>query len=339
MHDLPDHEVIDGLDVFRCTFRPAAIPRVFHAALAGYVSPEVPRVLLRFKPDVIHFTCGEWWGANLTTYLASLGSRHVLSTIYHNMPHTRGTAPLYTVNRRLAPRMDVVHALTEVERQQVHDAYSAPLDRTIVIPPGIEPVTRVPDRAGRSRVTVLAVGRLNAHKGQLRLVSMVQRLVQDCPDLPVRLWLAGDDDEDGAAIRRFVGEHGLENVVQLFGHCPDETLWELYQQADIFALPTGYESFGIVFVEAMAHGLPVVTYGVGPVPSVLTRGAIVVPPGDEQAFSDALLDLIRDPERRRRLGAEGRALTEASYTWQAVTERFHDVYARLSEPSRVAARA
>src|SRR5947209_6806547 len=59
MPDLPAHEVIDGVEVFRLTFKPAVIRPFFHARLAGYFSPDVPRVLRRFRPDVIHFTYSE----------------------------------------------------------------------------------------------------------------------------------------------------------------------------------------------------------------------------------------------------------------------------------------
>jgi glycosyltransferase involved in cell wall biosynthesis len=327
MRELPGHEMVDGIDVFRCTFRPSSIPRVFHAALSGYVSLDAIRVLRRFKPDVIHFTYGEWWAANLNVYLASARTPHVLSTFFHDVPHTPRTRPLYAVNRWLVPRMNAIHVLTEMERQQVHHAYRAHLDRTIVIPPGVETVDRIPDRSQKGDVTILAVGRLNAHKGQLRLVDMIRRIRQQRPDLPVRLWLVGDDAGDGAAIERFVAEHKLETDVRVFGHCRDAELWDLYQRADIFALPSLYESFGIVFVEAMAHGLPVITYGIGPVPSVLTRGALIVPPADEAGFLEALLSLSQDPGRRAELGQAGRELAQASYSWQSIAERFFDVYA------------
>jgi glycosyltransferase involved in cell wall biosynthesis len=182
MRGLPAHEVIDGVEVFRCTFRPSSLPNIFHSALAGYFSPGVARVIRDFKPDIIHYTYSEWWGANLTTYLVSCRTAHVLSTSFHELPNTNSTRPRFAVNRWLVPRMDVVQVQSDFERQQVRRAYRAPLERTVVIPPGVDMPDHTLDRAQRDSVTILAVGRLNAHKGQVQLVQMVQSLVMHEPD-------------------------------------------------------------------------------------------------------------------------------------------------------------
>ena len=148
--------------------------------------------------------------------------------------------PLYTANRWLVSRMRAVHTLSEVERQQVHRAYRAPLDRTVVIPPGVDVPQTIPDRRGRDTVTILAVGRLNDDKGQLRLVRSIRELLRDEPRRPVRLWLAGDDAGAGRAIAEFTGWHRLGSAVRIFCRCMDEQLQELYQRAGIFALPEGH---------------------------------------------------------------------------------------------------
>jgi glycosyltransferase involved in cell wall biosynthesis len=326
MHDVPSREQIDGIDVFRCRFIPSRIPRVFHAALAGYISPQVASVVSRFKPSVIHFTYGEWWGANLTIYLSTLRQPHVLSTFFHDIPHIRSTAPLYWVNRRLIPRMDAIHTLTEMERLQVHAAYRASLERTVVIPPGVDVDEAAPQHPLREVTTILAVGRLNLDKGHLELVRMFAQLRSD-PEMPrLRLWLAGDESDMGQQVRELCRREGLEEEVRLFGRVSDEELVELYRQADIFALPTRVESFGIVFMEAMAQGVPVVTYGVGPVPSILTQGAILPAPGDEDAFRAALACLIRDPERRREMGRDGYHLAAERYSWTSMADQLLAVY-------------
>ena len=327
MSELPSHEWIDGIEVFRCRFVPSRIPRVFHAALAGYVSPQVSSVISRFRPSVIHFTYGEWWGANLTIYLATQKRAHVLSTFFHDIPHIASTAPLYWVNRRLIPRMDAIHTLTDSERQQVHAAYRAPLERTVVIPPGVDVPAEIPVHAPRDQVTVLAVGRLNPDKGPLQLVRIFARLRAEEDMPPVRLWLAGDDSNMGAQVRELCRRERLEGEVHLLGRVPDERLAELYRQADIFALATRVESFGLVFIEAMAQGLPVVTYAVGPIPTILTDGAIVAPAGDEDAFRAALSALARDPERRRELGQAGYRLAADRFSWSGMADRLLALYA------------
>ena len=331
MSDLPDHEVMDGVEVFRATFRPATLPRVFHAALAGYLSLDIPQVLRTFKPDVIHFTYSEWWAANLNTYLFSLRTPHVLSTFFHAWPRRKTTMPLYAANRWLVRRMEAVVVSSEFEGRQVRLAYGAPAARILVIPPGVDAPTSIPERSGRDSVTVLAVGRLSRNKGQLLLVQMIHQLSLERPELKVRLWLAGGDAGDGQAIAQYVSQHRLEPMVQVLGYCADSQLADLYRQADIFALPSQVESFGIVFIEAMAYGLPVVAYGVGPVRSILSQGALLAPVGDERAFLDALRCLVHDPARRCQLGRDGRAMVMSRYTWRATGEQFYNLYRRLAE--------
>jgi len=326
VEEWPSREVIDGVQVFRCSFKPATFRHVFHAAMAGYVSADVWRVLREFEPDVIHFTYSEWWSANLLTYLASRGTPHVLSTFFHELPVNWSTRPLFAVNRWLVRRIDAIHVLSEAEKGQVSRAYGARPDRFEIIPPGVEVPATLPDRPDSGVVTILAVGRLIGSKGQLRLVHIVRKLLEQSPELRVRLWLAGEDAGDGEEILQTVREARLDSVVELLGRVSDERLPELYRQADIFALPTRVESFGLVFVEAMAYGAPVVAYAVGPVPTILTEGAILVPPGDEDAFGEALRSLILDSARRRQLGIEGYGMVLERYSWKRMAQAFMDMY-------------
>ena len=336
LSDLPAHEVIDGVDVFRCTFKPSTLPRLFHAALAGYVSLDAPGVLRRFRPDVVHSTYSEWWAGNLEVFLCSRRSAHVQSMHYHELPLVKRTLPLFLANRWLAQRVDALQVQTEVEREQVRKAYRAPLSRTVIIPPGTDIPEAVPDRAARANsrpITILAVGRVTEHKGQFDLVRMIDAILKapgsdSLP--PLRVVLAGEDAGAGARILDYVEQHGLRGVVRLEGRPGDTELAQLYSDADIFALPTRYESFGIVFIEAMSYGLPVITYGVGPVPSILTRGSVLVPLGDAAAFQAGLDRLIRDRDLRLRLGAEARELA-TGYSWERTCAQYYQLYRRILE--------
>ncbi|MDQ5824777.1 MAG: glycosyltransferase family 4 protein [Chloroflexota bacterium] len=332
--DLPAHEVIDGVDVFRCNFIPPTLPVLFQPALAGYVSLDAPRVLRRFRPDIVHATYSEWWAGNLEVYLSSPRSAHIQSMHFHELPLVKRTLPLFLTNRWLLKRVDALQVQTEVERAQVHKAYGAPLARTVIIPPGTDIPGSVPDRAARPEnhpITILAVGRVTEHKGQHDLVRMLHDLLEAPRHIsrpPVRLVLAGEDAGTGERIRYYAEQHGLQDVVRLVGRPSDTDLAQLYREADIFALPTRYESFGIVYIEAMSYGLPVVTYGVGPVPSILTRGALLAPLGDEAAFSAHLESLVCDRPLRLRLGSEARELA-SGYSWERTGEQYYRLYHRV----------
>lgn len=330
--DLKAHEVLDGIDIFRCTFRPQKLPhifhadRIFHVDMAGYVSVDLPRILRQFKPDIVHFTNVYWWAGNLETFLCSRRAVHVVSTFFHPVPKIKRTMPHYAVNRWITKRTEAIHVLSALERDQVGEAYGAVPRRTFIIPPGMNVLTSAPNRIATGPINILAVGRLQPQKGQMQLLEMLVELRREAD---VRLWLAGADAGMGEAILQYIAQHDLTDSVSLFGHCSDEELVTLYREADIFALPTEYESFGLVFIEALAQALPVVTYGVGPIESILTKGAIVVPRNDRQGFLAALRRLVHEQGYRRTLGAEGRELVRAKYSWANMAEQFVQLYSEL----------
>jgi glycosyltransferase involved in cell wall biosynthesis len=163
---------------------------------------------------------------------------------------------------------------------------------------------------------------------------MFDQLLQETRRYRVELWLVGDDAGDAAEVERYVDEHNLQALVRVVGRCSDEILEHLYTDADIFALPSQSQSFALGVTEAMAHGLPVVTYKVGSVPSRLTAGALTVPPNDEQAFREALTALIRNPGWRVQLGREGQELMRECPTWRTIADQFLGLYERHAhEPS------
>jgi glycosyltransferase involved in cell wall biosynthesis len=329
MSELPAREQLDGIEIYRCTLRPIWLPRIFHPAMAGYFGFDVFKALRAFQPDIIHFMYSEWWSANLAIYLATWRTPHVLFAAFHNWPVTKRTLPLYTVNRWLGQRLDAVQVMTEIERTQVHQAYRVPLDRTTLTPPGVDIPDTIPDRSTRERLTILAVGRLSEHKGQIPLVQIVQQIAQEYPQIPFRLVLAGGDGGMQEKITDFIHQHQLTDRVEILGYCTDNQLRQLYSEADIFALPTKTESFGIVFIEALAYGVPVVTYAVGPVPDVLTQGALLIALGDEQGFKEALVRLLQDQNLRQQFGTTGREMVRQKYSWQATTEKLHRLYTQL----------
>lgn len=126
-----------------------------------------------------------------------------------------------------------------------------------------------------------------------------------CGDGPAADWL-----------RRKAREEGLAELVEFAGWRSPRELEELYARADIVAVPSMWsEPFGLVGIEAMAHGLPVVAFDVGGIGEWLHDGdtGSLVPRGDTQAFAAALDGLLSDAELRRRLGDAGRARVEAHH--------------------------
>jgi glycosyltransferase involved in cell wall biosynthesis len=168
------------------------------------------------------------------------------------------------------------------------------------------------------------------------LLRAAQILRARVPGIQIRVVGRGPEWE---AICRLHAELGLGDAVALLGDLSREQLAEEYVNASAFCLPSVQEGFGIVFLEAMAAELPVVACRIAAVPEVVLDGTtgVLVPPRDPGALAEALEALVREPERARRLGQEGRRRA-LGFSPRHVAERFlsavHSIQERLGQQAR-----
>jgi len=186
--------------------------------------------------------------------------------------------------------------------------------------PGHTPIHHLRDDC----VNVLFIGRLEKRKGLRDLLQAYGYLHERVPR--TRLIVAGDGPLRGM-VESFVSSRHLQNVV-LAGYVPDEVLPRFHASADIFCAPaTGRESFGIVLLEAMAAGLPVVATEIPGYQAVVEAGvdSLTVRPKSPLELGTALTVLARDPLLRQRLGEAGLAKAQR-YSWPKVTAKIIEVY-------------
>ena len=176
------------------------------------------------------------------------------------------------------------------------------------------------------RPTILFMGRLEKRKGFEYLLDAFARVRHHIPN--ARLIVAGafskEDKEPYVIQARREGIHGVHFV----GYVPEAEKPRYFRSCDVFCAPSlGYESFGIVLLEAMATGRPIVASNIPGYRSVLTNGCegLLIEPADPLALAEALIRLLRDPELRQRMGERGRK-TAASLAWPNVARRVFDVY-------------
>jgi glycosyltransferase involved in cell wall biosynthesis len=133
------------------------------------------------------------------------------------------------------------------------------------------------------------------------------------------------------ALERMRAEHGLDEQVRFLGRVPDEQLPDLLRAADLVVVPSrSMEGFGMSTVEALACGTPVVATDSGASPEILgpiDRTLLV--PLDPAALADRLEQLLRDPARRRELGAKGVESVRARFAWPVILSQLDRVYAEL----------
>jgi phosphatidylinositol alpha-mannosyltransferase len=195
--------------------------------------------------------------------------------------------------------------------------------------PGLSPIRHLRDDS----INILFVGRLEKRKGLGDLLRGYEFMKTRVPR--TRLIIVGDGPLRGR-VESFITRHRLSDVV-MAGYVPDTVLPRYYCSADIFCAPaTGSESFGIVLLEAMATGLPVVATEVPGYMSVLEAGrdSLTVRPKSWAELGAALVILARDGELRRRMGEAG-SKKALRFSWESVASQVVEVYdeARLAAAS------
>jgi phosphatidylinositol alpha-mannosyltransferase len=180
------------------------------------------------------------------------------------------------------------------------------------------------------KINILFVGRLEKRKGLRYLLRAYARIKALRP--AVRLVIVGSaDPRQRRGYERWVSEAGLQDV-QFKGFVPDEDLSRYHQSCHVFCAPnTGNESQGIILLEALAAGCPVVASNIDGFAGVLTHGVegLLVTPKDAGGLADALIDLIDHPEQRRQMIEKGIERAQ-HFSWERVSQRVLTYYERLA---------
>jgi len=207
----------------------------------------------------------------------------------------------------------------------------SPIEVTVV-PYGaaIEP-TSVPDKPPRESPLVFSVGRLIERKGYAYLIGAMPAVLARVPR--ARLVIASDGPLR-ADLDRQVDALGMRECVSLPGKVTDEELGRLFTEASVFVLPSivdsrgDTEGLGVVIIEAIAHGCPVVATNVGGIPDLVKDGETgrLVPSRDSAALAAAIVALLEDSEYARELAAGGLRHVRTEYDWDSVIARLEAIY-------------
>jgi glycosyltransferase involved in cell wall biosynthesis len=191
--------------------------------------------------------------------------------------------------------------------------YGVPPHRLTVALPGTEPLP--PARGSGAVPTILTVASVTPRKGHATLVAALDRV----RDRPWRAVFVGDDRRDpacAAALRRQIEALRLGDRIHLAGAVSHLALLDHVLAADLFALVSTHEGYGMAFAEALSAGLPIVAADAGAVADTVPADAgILVPPGDVAATAAALARMLDDPPLRRRCAAAARRAGAALPTW------------------------
>jgi len=181
---------------------------------------------------------------------------------------------------------------------------------------------------------VLFLGRLGQGKGSYDLLAAAARVAAAQPALPLQLRLGGDGEQQQTAAR--AAELGLAERAQLLGWVTGEDKQQQLAQATVYALPSYNEGLPMSVLEAMAHGVPVLSTPVGGIPEAVTDGVegFLVAPGDVDALAARLQQLLAEPELAQRMGAAARAKVAGTFASTAVLPALERIYLSLGMRTR-----
>lgn len=227
---------------------------------------------------------------------------------FYQNPFTRSLA------RRLIAKSSRISTLTNYTQELLLSHFPEARGKSFITPGAVRSdfaVVQTEAPKEKEKIVVLTVGRLHPRKGQLITLHALQALAPQYRS-QIEYWVVGQGKRKyEQALRSAVTQSDL--TVRFFGNLPDDELDAIYDRADIFAMTSidyrrSVEGFGLVYLEASAHGLPVIAHDVGGVAEAVVDGTTgyLVSPGRPAQLTAAFEKLIFDPALRKRLGEAGR---------------------------------
>ncbi len=286
----------------------------------------------------------QWGGTPIVQMFHTLGhmKNQIASDESERAPQSRldGEAHIVAVADRLI-------AATPAEERQLIDLYGADPAKIDIVPPGVDPQRFHPldKKEAKRRVgipcgdfNILFAGRIEPLKGVdtlLRAMSILQERHPDAVKNTCVAIIGGDpwaDDRDAemARLQQLRSDLGIHDLVTFLGAKDQDILPYYYAAAEMVVMPSHYESFGMVALEAMATGTPVIASEVGGLAHLVQHGfnGYHVPSRDPEALAARILDLLQDPELRARLGQQAQQ-TAQEYGWDPIVRRMFTVYRKL----------
>ncbi len=313
----------EGIPVFALDKRPKFDPAVL---------PKLIRLMRRERVHVVHT---HLWTSSFWGRLAAVLARVPVVVITEHNLDTWRRAPHFLADRLLAHFSDDWIFVS----RRVEAFYRARLTieagRAHVVHNGVDlaPFSQRPDAAAvrarmglpRSAPVVGVIGRLDARKGHRFFLEAMATVAARSPGIVGLIVGEGSEREALAAQRDALG---LGKSVQLVGYWPD--LSEALAALDVFVLPSLMEGHPLAILEAMAAAKPVVATDVGGNAEAIEPGVtgLLVPPAAPGPLADAILELLREPERAARLGAAGRLAVERSFSLPAAVRANEEIYLR-----------
>jgi len=334
--NLAEYEIHEGIPVYRIAMRvpDGSFKAHVNARLTGgFIRHRLLTVLQDHRIDMLHVQCVSSNGAyamhakrelDLPLVMTAQGERTMDATnLYQRSEY------MNRILRDLLEHADHITACSRHTLEDLEEYFGKPFGiRANVVYNGVN----LPDFVQAARYEypqpyVLGIGRMVAQKGFDTLLEAFGRV----DSALYHLLLAGDGPER-PALEQLALRLGVEKRVRFLGRCDRPKTAALFKGCSFFVLPSRYEPFGIVNLEAMAAGRAVIATRVGGVPEFVLdeQSGLLIPPDDPGAMAAAMGRMMEDHELRLQLGRQGLARARA-FGWDSIAEQYRRVYAAARE--------
>jgi glycosyltransferase involved in cell wall biosynthesis len=336
----PGHEEYDSVDG-------VSVRRFKARGLTGDAQysfmPAMVKAVLASKADIVHAHSYGFFQTHLAMAARRMGRTRFVFTPHFHPEWASGKTQRRKFLRRVYDKViggstlasaDMVICVSPGEAEAIKDMGFD--NATIrIIPNGI-PASLLdlkPDPVpfqkeyGPGHPMVLFVGRLAENKGLVNLVEAAATVLKKIPEATFAI--VGEDGGMRKAVEQRADALGISDRILLTGRIDDEGIYRsAYAACEVFVLPSIFEAFGIVVLEAMAFGRPCVATKVGGVPDLISDGmtGLIVEPNDPSGLAKALLSLLKDPEKAGAMGAKARKAVGKEFTWPRIVDRLEQVY-------------
>jgi glycosyltransferase involved in cell wall biosynthesis len=305
--------------------------------------PKMVRALLSADADIIHTHSYGYFQTTAGPIAKKLRDRPIIVTPHYHPKWSmwggskrKGLRRLYDglLAKPTMRAQDIVICHTQNEKRLLSE-YEIPEDRIRIIPAGVdfskfeyipspEPFREQFEISGRM---VLYAGRLASNKGLSYLMDAIPQILSEYND--TTFVFIGEDEGQKTHLESRAQELGIRDKIIFTGHLTDERIFlSAFSACDVFVLPSEYEAFGLVLVEAAACEKPTVATRVGGVPEVVEDGktGLLVDYGDSTQLASAIIDLLGDEKKRKDMGRAGRERVKENFTWPKVVDKLEGVY-------------
>ncbi|MFI6478151.1 glycosyltransferase [Nonomuraea sp. NPDC050663] len=290
---------------------------------------ELERRWRRLRPDVVH---AHFWMSGQAALHAARGvpvvqTFHALGTVKRRWQGSADTSPEHrqATEREVGRTADAVVATCTDEVAELR-AMGVPGRRLSIVPCGVDlDLFRPSERERPVPGRILSIGRLVPRKG----VDTIVRALRDVPGATLLVAGGTTDDPEAVRLRELARGYGLDDRVEVMGSVPRHLVPTLMRSAQAVVSVPWYEPFGIVSVEAMACGVPVVASAVGGHLDTVAGCGLLVPPRRPKALARALRRVLDDADLAAALGHAGAQRAAERFGWASVAERMEQVYEQV----------